>query len=160
MGTIPKPVQRLFFCPPKKWLGRAVVGLTYVCLSATLSVRFLWEPQLKVGTFVTRDIRAPRAAETIDREATREAKERAKQEVPQVYRVDNTAKVRARQHLEELLILGDRIREKVGTTPYIDTSLLSYGVQLYLRECPEPVWQDLQKRVPTLQKQLDAAPNL
>jgi membrane-associated HD superfamily phosphohydrolase len=71
------------------------VGLTYVCLSATLSVRFLWEPQLKVGTFVTRDIRAPRAAETVDREATREAKERARQEVPQVYRVDHTARVRA-----------------------------------------------------------------
>jgi putative nucleotidyltransferase with HDIG domain len=155
MGTIPKPVQRLFLCPPKKWLGRAVIGLTYVCLSATLSVRFLWEPQLKVGTFVTRDIRAPRAAETVDREATREAKERARQEIPQVYRVDHTARVRAVQHLEELLAVGDRIRTTVGPSPYVDTSLLSYGVQLYLRACPEPVWQDLQKRVETLEQQLE-----
>ncbi|AFY70836.1 7TM receptor with intracellular metal dependent phosphohydrolase [Thalassoporum mexicanum PCC 7367] len=155
MGTIPKPLQRLFFCPPKKWIGRAIVGLTFVSLSATLSVRFLWEPQLKVGTFVTRDIRAPRTAETVDREATREAKERARQEVPQIYRVDNTARVRSVQHLEELLIVGDQIRDAVGPSPYIDTSLLSYGVQLYLRECPEPVWQDLQKRVETLQQQLE-----
>jgi putative nucleotidyltransferase with HDIG domain len=51
--------------------------------------------------------------------------------------------------------VGDRIREQVGVTPYVDTSLLSYGVQLYLRECPEPVWQDLQKRVANLQKQIE-----
>ncbi|MEE3717838.1 HDIG domain-containing metalloprotein [Tumidithrix elongata RA019] len=140
MGIIPKPIKKLVCCPPQQWLGRAVMGLTFVCLTSTLSFRFYAEPKLTEGTFVDSDIRATKTIDAIDAEATRLAKERVKQQVI-VYRLSNEANDEITKHLEEILKVGDQIRQIMGAFPYLPNSSLNPEVQLYLRSISDAEWQ-------------------
>jgi len=142
MGILPKAFKQLVCCPTSQWLGRATVSLTFVCLSVTLSNRFYWEPQLTVGEFVNTDIRSPKTIEATDIEATRQAKERAKQEVPQVYRININVNISVNNHLEELLAVGDRLLASAGALPY--TNLLSERLQQSLRATSDDQWQTMQ----------------
>lgn len=152
MGNIPNIFKQIVYCPRQRWLTRAVVGTTFACLSATISMRFYWEPQLTVGTFMQTDLRVPKTTKTVDLEGTFQAKEQARQETPQIYRIDSDANNSAVQHLEELLLLGDQIRSLAGQMPYVSTSVLSYDMQVYLRQLPETNWQALQKQVSLLEQ--------
>ncbi len=148
MGNLPGTVKRLLFCPPCRWLGRVVVGASFVCLSATLGYRFVREPQLVEGQIATSDIRVPATAQAIvNREATSRERERIRQEVPPVYRTDPAVETSSRQHLERLLQIGDRLRAMAGGMPYLRTDVLSYGVQVYLRAADDGVWQEIRQRV-------------
>lgn len=140
MGNLPAKVKRLVFCPLKQWFGRVVVGVTFVSLSATFSARYLWEPQLSAGMVVQNDIKANKTIKVLDKEATRQARERAYQEVPQVYLANPEANLQAKKHLEELLEIGDRLRKEGGKLPFVSTDTLTYKVQLYLRKYPELAW--------------------
>lgn len=133
-------IKRLFCCPTSHWLNRVTVGATFVCLAATVGTPFYWEPQLKVGEFVATDIKAPRTINITDIETTRLAKERIKQEVPQVYRFDRSLNQQSIIHLEELLTEGDRLLALAGDLPY--TSFLSYSAQLRLRMVSDFEWQN------------------
>lgn len=143
MGTTPKLFKQLVCCPRREWLARSVVGVTFVCLSATLSARFFWEPLLTIGTIVETDIRAHKTRAAVDPDATREAREVARQEVPQVFKLDPTINDNVKGHLQELLMTGDQLRRSAGQMPYVSTSILSYDVQLYLRNLDDLAWQEL-----------------
>jgi hypothetical protein len=47
-SLLPETTHRI----SRKWSGRAVIGITFVCLISTLSIRFYSEPRLAIGTFV------------------------------------------------------------------------------------------------------------
>jgi cyclic-di-AMP phosphodiesterase PgpH len=147
MGNLPAKVKGLVFCPLRRWFGRAVVGITFVSLSATFSARYLWEPQLSVGMVVQNDIKATKTIKVLDKEATRQAKEQAYQQVPQVYTANPEANRQAKKHLEELLEIGDRLRAEAGNLPYVTTDTLTYKVQLYLRQYPELAWHALLRQI-------------
>lgn len=150
MGTFPKSVKNLVYCHRQKWLTRTVVGVTYVCLSATLSTRFFWEPQFGIGTISETDIRAHSTTEAVDPESSRQAKELARQEVPQVYRLDPEVNASIKDHLQELVLLGDQLRRTAGKMPYVSTNTLTYDVQIHLRSIDDPAWQNLQEQVLTI----------
>jgi cyclic-di-AMP phosphodiesterase PgpH len=153
MGNFPGTVKGLVFCPIRQWFGRVVVGVTFVSLSATFSVRYFWEPQLSVGMVVQNDIKAPKTIKVLDKEATRQAKEQAHQQVPQVYLANPEADQQAQKHLEELLQIGDRLRNVGGHLPYVSTDTLTYKVQLYLRQYPELAWNALLRQIDLMHAQ-------
>jgi cyclic-di-AMP phosphodiesterase PgpH len=133
-------------CISRKWSGRAVIGITFVCLISTLSIRFYSEPRLGIGTFVDQDLRSPRTITATDIEATKQARELAKQQVTPIYRSNPEIDANAIKHLEELLQVGDNLRISSGNLPYVDRKILSDDVQRYLRRISNLEWTQLQDR--------------
>ena len=149
MGIAPTHSSLLPETTPRissKWSSRAVIGFTFVCLISTLSMRFYSEPRLGIGTFVDQDLRSPRTVEATDIEATKQAKELAKQQVIPIYRSNPEADANAVKHLEELLQVGDNLRISAGNLPYADLQILSDDVQRYLRRISDLDWAQLQDR--------------
>jgi cyclic-di-AMP phosphodiesterase PgpH len=142
MGITPKFLKNFVYCRPQQWLGRAVVGITFVCLTSTLSFRFYAEPKLTEGTFVDSDIRATKTIDAIDTEATRAAKERLKQQVI-VYRLNPEANDEIKKHLEELLQVADQTRQVMGAFPYLSVTAFAPDSQLYLRSLSDAEWQSV-----------------
>ena len=130
----------------RKWSGRAVIGITFVCLISTLSIRFYSEPRLGIGTFVDQDLRSPRTIVATDIEATKQAKELAKQQVIPIYRSNPDVDANAIKHLDALLQVGDNLRISSGNLPYVDRQILSDDVQRYLRRISDFEWTQLQDR--------------
>ena len=131
----------------RNWSGRAVIGITFVCLISTLSIRFYAEPRLSIGTFVDQDVRSPKTLAATDIEATKQAKELAKQQVIPIYRRNPEINAIAVKHLEELLQVGDNLRISSGNLPYVDRQIISDETQKYLRQISDLEWDQLQDRV-------------
>ncbi|MBD2186542.1 HDIG domain-containing protein [Pseudanabaena sp. FACHB-723] len=142
-SALPNMTRRI----SQKWSGRAIIGITFACLLSTLSMRFYSEPRLGVGTFVDQDLRSPRTIEATDIEATKQAKEAARQQVVPVYRSKPDSDANALKHLEEMLRVGDNLRISSGNLPYVDRNILSDAVQRYFRQIPDLEWMQLQERV-------------
>ncbi len=132
-----------------KFFGRAVIGITFICLTTTLSVRFYAEPRLGVGTFVDQDLRSPQNFSATDIEATKQAKELAKQQIIPTYRNSPDMDKNALKHLEELLGVGDKLRISSGNLPYVDRKILSDDVQRYFRQIDDSNWLMLKERANT-----------
>jgi cyclic-di-AMP phosphodiesterase PgpH len=126
-------LAQVIYCPACQWWGRALFGTTFVCLGATLSQRFIWEPQLKVGTTVMWDIVVPHTAKVVDVEATKRVVQAARKDLPLMYQIDAQATQKSQQKLAELITLGDRARQQAGAFPYFSSSLISLDTQRYLR---------------------------
>jgi putative nucleotidyltransferase with HDIG domain len=149
----------------RKWFGRAVIGITFVCLTSTLSLRFYAEPQLGVGTFVDQDLRSPRTITATDIEATKQAKELAKQQVTPIYRNEPDKDAVAFKHLEDLLQVGDKLRISSGQLPYVDRKILSDDVQRFIRQISALEWEQVQARAQKIASssastRIVASPNL
>jgi len=147
MGIVPNhatslPENR----PSRKWSGRAIIGITFVCIVSTLSIRFYAEPRLTIGKFVDQDLRSPKTLLATDIEATKQAQEQAKQQVVPIYRSNPEIDANSLKHLEELLRVGDNLRLSSGNLPYVDRKILSDEVQQYLRRVSDSVWEQLQDK--------------
>jgi cyclic-di-AMP phosphodiesterase PgpH len=141
-SLLPETTRRI----SRKWSGRAVIGITFVCLISTLSIRFYAEPRLGIGTFVDQDLRSPKTIIATDIEATKQAKELAKQQVIPIYRSHPEIDATAIRHLDELLQVGDNLRISSGNLPYVDRKILSDDAQRYFRRISNPDWSQLQER--------------
>lgn len=141
-SLLPETTRRI----SRKWSVRAVIGITFVCLISTLSIRFYAEPRLGIGTFVDQDLRSPKTIIATDIEATKQAKERAKQQVIPIYRSNPEMDANASKHLEELLQVGDNLRISSGNLPYADRKILSDDGQRYFRRISDLDWWQLQDR--------------
>ncbi len=141
-SLLPETTRRI----SRKWSGRAVIGITFVCLISTLSIRFYAEPRLGLGTFVDQDLRSPKTIIATDIEATKQAKELAKQQVIPIYRSHPEIDANASKHLDELLQVGDNLRISSGNLPYVDRKILSDDAQRYFRRISNPDWSQLQDR--------------
>ena len=142
-SVLPETTHRI----SRKWSCRAVIGITFVCIISTLSIRFYSEPRLTIGTFVDQDLKAPKTITATDIEATKQAQELAKQQVIPIYRRNPEIDANAVNHLEELLQVGDKLRVSSGNLPYVDQTILSDDVQRYLRRIADLEWEQLQGRV-------------
>lgn len=150
MGINPtpsSPYAQSRHCVSQKWFGRAVTGITFVCLTSVLSVRFYAEPRLSIGTFIDQDLRSTKTIAATDIDATKQAKEIAKQQIVPIYRDSPEMNISANKHLEELLAVGDRLRISSGNLPYVDRKTLSDDVQRHLRKITDSDWILLQERV-------------
>lgn len=136
----------------RKWSGKAVIGITFVCLLSTLSIRFYSEPRLTIGTFIGQDLRSNKTIVATDMEATKQAQEIAKQQVIPIYRSNPEIDTKASMHLEELLQVGDNLRSFSGSLPYVDRKILSDDVQRYFRRISEQDWGLLQDKANRLAK--------
>jgi cyclic-di-AMP phosphodiesterase PgpH len=141
-SLLPETTRRI----SRKWSVRAVIGITFVCLISTLSIRFYAEPRLGIGTFVDQDLRSPKTIIATDIEATKQAKELAKQQVIPIYRSSPQIDANAIKHLDELLQVGDNLRISSGDLPYVDRKILSDDVQRYFRKISDLDWAQLQDR--------------
>lgn len=150
MGKLPKYLLSWLLCDSCFWFRRGLLAITFLGLSVTLSGRFYWEPTLKVGTIVTRDIRVPRDITIEDPEATYMAKQKAQQEVLPIYKLDEDSSLRSRQKLEQLLLQGDKIRQTAGAMPYLSTAVVSLEHQKLLRRIGENEWQLIQREAQML----------
>ena len=153
MGIAPTHASSLpetTYRPSRKWSGSAIIGITFVCLISTLSIRFYAEPRLTTGTFIDQDLRSPKTLEVTDIEATKQAQELAKQQVVPVYRSNPEFDTKSGIHLEELLRVGDQLRISSGNLPYVDRKILSDESQRYLRRISNLEWQQLQEKANSL----------
>ena len=153
MGIAPthaSSLPEMTYRPSRKWSGSAIIGITFVCLISTLSIRFYAEPRLTTGTFVDQDLRSPKTLEVTDIEATKQAQELAKQQVVPVYRSNSEFDTKSSVHLEELLRVGDQLRISSGNLPYVDRKILSDESQRYLRRISNLEWQQLQEKANSL----------
>ncbi|MFN5923100.1 MAG: HD family phosphohydrolase [Pseudanabaena sp.] len=148
MGIIPNQLSSLpkTHSPSRKWSSRAIIGITFVCIVSTLSIRFYAEPRLTIGTFVNQDLRSPKTFTATDVEATKQAQEQAKQQVVPIYRSNPEMDNNAVKHLEELLRVGDDLRISSGKLPYVDRKILSDEVQRYFRRLSDTEWLQLQDK--------------
>ncbi len=144
--TDPSSLPEMTHHTSRKWSGKAIIGITFVCLISTLSVRFYSEPRLTIGTFIDQDLRAPRTITATDIEATKQAQELAKQQVIPIYRSNPEIDANAVNHLEELLGVGDGLRLSSGSLPYVDRKILSDDTQRYLRRISDLEWNQLQDK--------------
>jgi cyclic-di-AMP phosphodiesterase PgpH len=141
-SLLPETTRRI----SRKWSGRAVIGITFVCLISILSIRFYAEPRLGIGKFIDQDLRSPRTIIVTDIEATKQAKELAKQQVIPIYRSHPEIDTNAIKHLDELLQVGDNLRISSGNLPYVDRKILSDDAQRYFRKISDLDWSQLQDR--------------
>jgi putative nucleotidyltransferase with HDIG domain len=130
----------------RTWSVRIVTGITFVCLLSTLSIRFYAEPRLRVGAFVDQDVRSPKTLQATDVEATKQAKELAKQQVVPSYRINPDIDNDVINHLEDLLRVGDNLRIAAGGLPYVDRQILIDDTQRYLRQISDLEWEQMQDR--------------
>ncbi|MDX1977470.1 MAG: HDIG domain-containing protein [Pseudanabaenaceae cyanobacterium bins.68] len=112
---------------------------SFICLGGTLSYRYIWEPQLKVGMVVSWDLMVPRTAELVDVEATRQAIEQMRQSLPLQYRLDPQANRQSWQRLNQLLEVGDRLRSQGGKLPFFSPRVVSFETQKLLRRATDLV---------------------
>ncbi len=130
----------------RKWSSKAVIGITFVCLLSTLSIRFYAEPRLTIGTFVDQDLRSPKTISATDTDATKQAQELAKRQVIPIYRSNPEVDANAIKHLQELLRVGDDLRISSGNLPYVDRKILSDDVQRYFRRISDLEWDQFQDK--------------
>lgn len=156
-SALPKITQQRL---SQTWFLKAVIGITFVCLAAILSMRFYSEPRLTIGTFIDQDLRAPKSITATDIEATRQAQELAKQQVIPIYRSNPEIDADAIKHLEELLRVGDNLRTSSGNLPYTDRKILSDDIQRYFRQIPEWEWDQLQDKANKLASNVNNQTNV
>ena len=149
MGIVPShasSISEMTHRASRKWSIKAIIGITFICLISTLSLRFYSEPRLTIGTFIDQDLRSPKMIAVTDIEATKQAQELAKQQVIPIYRSNSELNANAVKHLEELLRVGDDLRISSGNLPYVDRKILDDDVQKYLRRISDLEWEHLQDK--------------
>lgn len=99
----------------------------------------MWEPQLKVGMVVSWDLVVPKTVELVDVEATRQAIEEMRQNLPLQYRLNLKGNRQSFQRLNQFLETGDRLREQGGKLPFFSTRIVSFETQRFLRGASETV---------------------
>ncbi|MDZ8055712.1 MAG: HD family phosphohydrolase [Aulosira sp. ZfuVER01] len=115
--------------------------LVVLSLSSGLGYRFYNQPKLDVGKIAPQTLTAPISAHVEDVKTTEERRREARSGASAVWVVDQQVNEEIHQKLQELLAQGNKIREKLGSFPFVKTSVLSTATQTYLRQAPEPQWQ-------------------
>lgn len=112
-------------------------------LSSGLGYPFYNQPKLDVDKIAPQTLTAPSSANVEDVKTTEERRREARSGASAVWVDDPVINEQIDQNLQQLLAKGDRIREKLGNFPFVKTSVLSTPTQTYLRQAPEPQWQQV-----------------
>jgi hypothetical protein len=116
-----------------------------VCLAGAMGQRFYNTPELDVGTIAPYTITAPADARVEDAKTTEAKRKAARIASYPVLAIDRPTNQKIVRNLERRLEQGSQLRDIAGAFPYAPTSILSTGVQDYLRDCPVWEWQTLQQ---------------
>lgn len=127
--------------------ARILLVVAIAVLTAAMSHPYLNQPLYDVGTVAPQDIRAPYDATVVDRKTTELLQSDARKGVTPVLRVDPTVNQQMQDDLARLLDRGTELRRAAGPLPFMDTALLSTGVQSYLRSAPPETWAGLLEQV-------------
>ncbi|GAB4358800.1 MAG: HDIG domain-containing protein [Cyanophyceae cyanobacterium] len=127
--------------------ARILLVVAIAVLTAAMSHPYLNQPLYDVGTVAPQDIRAPYDATVVDRKTTELLQSDARKGVTPVLRVDPTVNQQMQDDLARLLDRGAELRRAAGPLPFMDTALLSTGVQSYLRSASPETWAGLLEQV-------------
>lgn len=111
-----------------------ILVLAVVSLTGAVGHRFYNDPKLAIGTPAPETVYAPSPATIQDTQATEVKKAAIRQQMLPIFVVNESATQQVLQRLNQQLVRGDRYRDLVGPFPYARTSILSTGVQGYLRQ--------------------------
>ncbi|MEM9447627.1 MAG: HDIG domain-containing metalloprotein [Cyanobacteria bacterium P01_E01_bin.6] len=117
-----------------------VLLVAVASLTSAIGYRLYNEPKLDVGTISPQTLRATRAASVEDRETTEEMRAAASQGAIPVLMVDSTVNQRIYQSLQRLIDDADAVRQRAGSFPFVETSVLSTAAQRYLRSIRDDEW--------------------
>lgn len=134
-------LHQLVLCPTWVWLYRFTAITALVSLSFVLAIPFYAQPQLAVGTIADRDIVSPLGAVVKDMEATRLAREQARNQVEPVFFRNPSAEQHLQAKLDQILLAGTNLRQSMGHLPVTDR--LSWDSQLFLLRLNDAQWQTL-----------------
>ncbi|MBE9009769.1 HDIG domain-containing protein [Pseudanabaenaceae cyanobacterium LEGE 13415] len=118
-----------------------VIIATSIVLTGALGRQFYNQPRLSVGKNATDTITAPSNAAILDKEATEEKRNAARNISVPMFMLDMVASDQARQAVQAKLAKGVTLRQQIGKFPYIETEILSASTQFYLRRAEEWEWK-------------------
>lgn len=130
----------------KSTLKRTALFVAIVLLAtAAHGYRYYNEPQITVGSTAPETVRAPYAADIVDREATTAREDKLRREAEQVLLVDEVANLAMRDELDRLWADVNRIAAAAGPFPFVGIDVLSIETQAHLQSIPEADWQRLKR---------------
>jgi hypothetical protein len=103
--------------------------------------RFYNQPKLDVGKAAPQTIRAPRSASVEDTKTTEEKRKAARTGSIPILMLDNSLTQKIYQDLQQSLDKAEELRQKGGSFPFAETTVLSDSTQRYLRQTQEWEWQ-------------------
>lgn len=112
-------------------------------LTGVMGVRFYNQPRLSVGRSAPEAFIAPADATIEDLKTTEEKRRAAQIGEISVLVIDPTIDQEILQNLESVFAQINAIRELAGTLPYVNTGIVSTDTQIYIRQLPQPQWQEL-----------------
>ena len=131
---------------PRKRLP-VVLLLAVVSLTGTMGNHFYNAPKLNVDTISPETIRAPYDANVEDVTTTEEKRKEARTGAVPVLMLDQDTNQKIYADLQRIFERGDKVREIVGTVPFVPTTVLSTSAQVSLRSCPEWEWQTVLSQI-------------
>lgn len=138
MGTKPKWFK--FICkvhPP------VMILLSATTITGVISYRFYNQPELAVGTVAPTTIVAPEDGSFVDHKTTEEIRRNTRSGLLPTLRADENATESIKDNIREQLEKIQGAREILLANPEIETSVLSSGVQQYLRTAEEDPWENI-----------------
>ncbi|BAU10207.1 7TM-HD extracellular domain protein [Leptolyngbya sp. NIES-3755] len=124
-----------------------LIVATSIVLTAALGRQFYNQPRLSVGKIASDTITAPSNASILDKEATEEKRNTARNISVPMFMLDVIASDQARQTVQTQLAKGVTLRQQIGKFPYLETDTLSESTQLYLRKAEEWEWKAIETAI-------------
>lgn len=122
---------------------KVLAAIAIISLTSVIGYRFYNEPQLAVETVAPQTLRAPESAAVEDTKTTEESRRAARTGAIPVLMIDPSVNQEIYQSLQRLIEEGNTLRQQAGAFPYVETSLLSVGVQRYLRQTDDDEWKSV-----------------
>ncbi|MFM6001214.1 MAG: HD family phosphohydrolase [Dolichospermum sp.] len=130
-----------------RWIHqkRSLIILVFAIFSLTsvIGSDFYNQPRMKVGSIALQTFTAPYTDNLEDQEETELQPKAAIENSVPVLMIDHQINKQIHARLEKILGISNQIRSIVGIFPFLNSSILSFDTQSYLRSFPELEWQKL-----------------
>ncbi|MFM6754066.1 MAG: HD family phosphohydrolase [Dolichospermum sp.] len=130
-----------------RWIHqkRSLIILVFAIFSLTsvIGSDFYNQPRMKVGSIALQTFTAPYTDNLEDQEETELQRKAAIENSVPVLMIDHQINKQIHARLEKILGISNQIRSIVGIFPFLNSSILSFDTQSYLRSFPELEWQKL-----------------
>lgn len=117
--------------------------LAVVSLTSSMGHRFYNQPKLDVGTTAPTTIKAPYTTHLEDVKTTEAQRKAVRRGLIPVLTIDSKANEQIYHTLEQYIDQVEEARQLTGSFPFTKTTVLSFDIQIYLRDCPEWEWRTI-----------------
>ncbi len=117
--------------------------LAFLLLTACFGQRFYSQPGLDVKSVSPQTFYAPESTVFEDKQETENQRNRVRDGVVQILKIDTDLTAEADRSLETILEQGRELREEAGSPPFLNLDILSKPTQDFLFQASATEWQTL-----------------